>query len=92
LDTHVVYLDMKDFKHPLYLANFFNKMEPHQLEKYRDPNVYIVVPQYRTKLYPGYSRLVTQALMPHANHLQVINEQELLKYIKREASRDESIV
>lgn len=86
LDTHIVYLDMKDFKHPLHLANFFNNMQPHHLEKYRDPSVYIVVPQYRTKLYPGYSRLVTQALMPHAGHLQVINQQELLKYLQREAT------
>lgn len=86
LDTHNVYLDMKDFKHPLHLANFFNKMQPHQLEKYREPHVYIVVPQYRNRLYPGYARLVIQALMPHASHLRIINEQEILTVLKREAA------
>lgn len=86
-EKHVFYLDMKDFKHPLHLANFFNKMQPYQLEKYRDPYVYIVIPQYRTKLYPGYSRLVIQALMPHASHLRVIDEQEILKLLEWEATK-----
>lgn len=86
LDTHIVYLDVKDFKHPLHLANFFNKMQPHQLEKYRDPHVYIVIPQYRTKIYPGYSKLVKQALMAHASHLKVINERDVQKHLAGEAT------
>ncbi|SDJ83697.1 hypothetical protein [Paenibacillus naphthalenovorans] len=88
LDSHSVYLDMKDFKHPLHLANFFNKMQPHQLEKYREPHVYIVIPQYRNKLYPGYARLVTQALASHASHLQVINEKDILRVLEREAMNE----
>lgn len=87
LDTHILYLDMKDFKHPLHLANFFNKMQPHQLEKYRDPLVYIVIPKYRTKIYPGYSRLVTQALMAHASHLKVVNEQDVQKHLAGGAAK-----
>ena len=77
LGSHTVYLDMKDFSHPLTLANYFNRMQVYELEKYREDHIYVVIPQYRNKVYPGFARLVSNALLPHARYLRVINEKEI---------------
>jgi hypothetical protein len=82
LTNHTVYLDMKDFSHPLSLAAFFNNKQINQLEKYREDHVYIVIPQYRNKVYPGFARLVKLALMPHARRLRIMNEKDVLAILE----------
>jgi hypothetical protein len=48
-----IYLDVKDFKDPRTLANFFNQKSLSYLEKYGQ-QVYVVIPKYRNDLYPSY--------------------------------------
>ncbi|MCA0757014.1 hypothetical protein KP806_18290 [Paenibacillus sp. N4] len=85
LSTRTVYLDMKDFKNPLILASYFNRMEVHQLAKYLKEHVYVVIPKYRSKLYPGYAHMVVNSLKPYARNIRIVNEREILGLLEEEA-------
>lgn len=57
-------LDVKDVKHPIFLAKLFNQMDMHQLNKFITQNGYIIIPNYRFDLYGNYLTIVNSYLEP----------------------------
>lgn len=76
-------LDVKDFKDPRTLANFFNQKSLSYLEKY-DRQVYVVIPKYRNALYPSYGMRASALLKEDTRKfIQIIMENELEKTLKK---------
>ncbi|MCM3081751.1 hypothetical protein [Brevibacillus invocatus] len=77
-----VFLDVKDFKDPSMLANFFNQKTLSYLEKYSE-HVYVVIPSYRNDLYSSYSKRVSMLLKDDAKkYIKIIMENELEQMLK----------
>ncbi|QCT01584.1 hypothetical protein E6C60_0863 [Paenibacillus algicola] len=78
-----IFLDVKDFKDPRTLANFFNQQSAAYLEKY-GPNVYVVVPKYRNDLFPYYSQRASLFLNEEAKKfITILMENEVEKMLKK---------
>jgi len=78
-----MFLDVKDFKDPRTLANFFNQKSLSYLDKYGE-HVYIVIPKYRNDLYPYYSMRASALLKEDRRKLiNIIMENELEKTLKK---------
>ncbi|MFD2171023.1 hypothetical protein [Tumebacillus lipolyticus] len=84
LGQRYIYLDMKDFSNPFSLAKFFNDQTAYQLQKFSGKGIYIVIPEYRTKRYPGFVSTLRKILSPHANHIRILDEKHILKMLKEE--------
>ncbi|MFC0215223.1 hypothetical protein ACFFK0_22790 [Paenibacillus chartarius] len=82
LNDKKVFLDVKDFKDPGTLANFFNQKPESYLEKYGE-QVYVVIPAYRNDLYNSYGKRVSMLLKDDAKKfIKIIMENELEQMLK----------
>lgn len=71
------FLDVKDFKDPQTLANYFNEQSSSYLEKYLD-QCYIVIPQYRDLMFRNYKKRAEVYLNDTAQrYIRIIMENEL---------------
>ncbi|MEC0136457.1 hypothetical protein P4H94_06100 [Paenibacillus macerans] len=74
---HEFFLDVKDFKDPQTLANYFNDQSASYLEKYLD-QCFIVVPQYRDLLFRDYKKRSQMHLNDTAKqYIRIIMENEV---------------
>ncbi|WP_195575449.1 hypothetical protein [Paenibacillus sp. 1001270B_150601_E10] len=71
------FLDVKDFKDPRILANFFNGQATSYLEKYKEQCV-IVIPQYRNVLFREYKKRAQMYLNEKArDYIRIVMENEV---------------
>lgn len=78
-----IFIDVKDFKNPRTLANFFNIKSSTYLEKYRK-DVYVVIPQYRNNLYPYYrDRAMALLSEDTLKYIKIIMEKDLHTTLKK---------
>lgn len=76
------FLDVKDFKDPRTLANFFNEQSATYLEKYQDKCI-IVVPQYRNLLFREYKKRAQMYLNETAQqYIRIVMENEIDKTLQ----------
>lgn len=81
-NDRLIYLDVKDFRDPSTLANFFNSQSASYLEKYHE-KCYIVVPKYRNDRYPMYvDRSMNRLIEPAKDFIRMITEKELNVMLK----------
>ncbi|KJD42904.1 hypothetical protein [Paenibacillus terrae] len=78
-----VYLDVKDFRDPRTLANFFNHQTSAYLEKYKGKCL-IVVPEYRSLLFASYRERSMALLNETAQeYIEMIMENEIELSLKK---------
>ncbi|NEN84698.1 hypothetical protein [Paenibacillus elgii] len=83
LHNNKIFLDIKDFKDPRTLANFFNQKSQAYIEKYGQ-RVYVVIPKYRNDLFPFYSKRASALLNEEAKKfINIIMENEVEKTLKK---------
>ncbi|MGI2295681.1 hypothetical protein [Paenibacillus sp. GXUN7292] len=83
LNNNKIFLDVKDFKDPRTLANFFNQKSLTYLDKYGH-QVYVVVPEYRNILFPSYGKRASVLLKEDTEKfINIIMENEVDKMLKR---------
>ncbi|MFS0555058.1 hypothetical protein [Brevibacillus sp. 179-C9.3 HS] len=83
LNNNRIFLDVKDFKDPRTLANFFNQKSPMYLEKYGH-QVYVVIPRYRNELFPFYGKRASVLLKEDTKKfIRIIMENEVEKMLKK---------
>jgi len=83
LNNNKIFFDVKDFKDPRTLANFFNQKSLSYLEKY-GRQVYVVIPKYRNDLFPSYSKRAMLLLKEDSKKfMNIIMENEVEKMLKR---------
>jgi len=71
------FLDVKDFKDPRTLANFFNEQSASYLEKYQDQCL-IVVPRYRGLLFHEYKKRAEMYMSETARYyIRIVMENEV---------------
>ncbi|OMD42670.1 hypothetical protein [Paenibacillus odorifer] len=82
-DGKRIFLDVKDFRDPRSLANFFNHQTPTYLEKYKNQCL-IVVPQYRSELFASYRERSMALLNETAReYIKMIMENEIESTLKK---------
>lgn len=82
-DGQSIFLDVKDFRDPRTLANFFNHQSPAYLEKYKNKCL-IVVPNYRSQLFPSYRERSMNLLNETAReYIEMIMENEIESTLKK---------
>jgi hypothetical protein len=85
VDEKPIYLDVKDYKSPLMLANFFNKKPKNELKKY-EQSALIVIPNYRIQQLPSYVELFYSKLEKDVTeYIRIISERDLYKRLKEES-------
>ncbi|MNI93941.1 hypothetical protein D3C73_1519660 [compost metagenome] len=78
-----IFLDVKDFRDPRTLANFFNHQSPAYLEKYKNKCL-IVVPNYRSQLFASYRERSMNLLNETARAcIEMIMEKEIESTLKK---------
>lgn len=83
LGHNKVFLDIKDFKDPRTLANFFNQKPASYLEKY-SRQVYVVIPQYRNHLFSSYGERASVLLNENSKRfIKIIMEKDVQKMLKK---------
>ncbi|GAA0404195.1 hypothetical protein [Paenibacillus motobuensis] len=81
-DNHRILLDVKDFKSPWMLANYFNQKQLSYLEKYEE-QVFVVVPKYREVVYPSYGKRTSGFLKESTRKfIRIIMEHEVEDKLK----------
>lgn len=82
-DGKTIFLDVKDFRDPRTLANFFNHQSPAYLEKYKNKCL-IVVPNYRSQLFASYRERSMNLLNEIAReYIEMIMEKEIESTLKK---------